>query len=282
MAYVGGPGFEFYVPGAMTRHVYLALMNAGADLGLRDAGYYALDALRIEAGCRAWGAELGPDETPFEAGLEFAVRLDKPGFIGREALLAARGQPLRKKLMAFVVDDPAHYRWGGESIMLDDQSIGEVSSAGWSLKAGRCMALGYVRGEAVAAVQDGTAVHIDLWGQPVAATARRVQRRWGCSGCASARCCDGAHRHRLDQRGDDRIRAVNRHALQAMPPRMAQQAVHQGRGGVRWQQHGFADGRVDEGRHRFGHGQLAQRRDVIGGQKGGWQGGGASVGFAVW
>jgi 4-methylaminobutanoate oxidase (formaldehyde-forming) len=174
MAYVGGPGFELYVPVEMTRHVYLALMHAGTDLGLRDAGYYALDALRIEAGRRAWGAELGPDETPFEAGLEFAVQLDKPGFIGREALLAARGAPLRKKLMAFVVDDPAHYLWGGESIVLDGQPIGEVSSAGWSLKAGACMALGYVRGAAVAAVQDGTPVHIDLWGQAVAATARRV------------------------------------------------------------------------------------------------------------
>jgi glycine cleavage system aminomethyltransferase T len=116
---VGGPGYELYVPVEMTRHVYLALMNAGQDLGLRAAGYYALDALRIEDGRRAWGAELGPDETPFEAGLEFAVKLDKPGFIGREALLAARGQPLRKKLMAFVVNDPARYLWGGESIVVD-------------------------------------------------------------------------------------------------------------------------------------------------------------------
>ena len=174
MAYVGGLGYELYVPVEMTRHVYLALMHAGQDLGLRDAGYYALDALRIEAGRRAWGAELGPDETPFEAGLEFAVKLDKPGFIGREALLAARGQPLRKKLMAFVVSDPAHYLWGGESIVLNGQPMGEVSSAGWSLKAGACRALGYVRGPAVAAMQDGTAVHIDLWGEPVAATARSL------------------------------------------------------------------------------------------------------------
>ena len=60
MSYVGGPGYELYVPVEMARHVYLALTEAGADLGLRDAGYYALDALRIEAGRRAWGAELGP------------------------------------------------------------------------------------------------------------------------------------------------------------------------------------------------------------------------------
>ena len=91
MSYVGGPGYEFYVPIEMARHVYLALHEAGADLGLRDAGYYALDALRIEAGRRAWGAELGPDETPWEAGLAFAVKLDKPcEFIGRDACCVRR------------------------------------------------------------------------------------------------------------------------------------------------------------------------------------------------
>jgi 4-methylaminobutanoate oxidase (formaldehyde-forming) len=76
--------------------------------------------------------------------------------------------------MAFVVNDPACYFWGGESIVVDGRPIGEVSSAGWSLKAGSCMALGYVRGAAVAAVQDGTPVHIDLWGRAVAAKARRA------------------------------------------------------------------------------------------------------------
>jgi 4-methylaminobutanoate oxidase (formaldehyde-forming) len=76
--------------------------------------------------------------------------------------------------MAFVVDDPAHYLWGGESIVVDGRPVGEVSSAGWSFKANACMALGYVRGEAVAAMQDGTPVQIDLWGEAVAATARWV------------------------------------------------------------------------------------------------------------
>ena len=78
MSYVGGPGFELYVPIEMARHVYLTLMEAGRDLGIKDAGYYALDALRIEAGRRAWSAELGPDENPFEAGLGYAIHLDKP------------------------------------------------------------------------------------------------------------------------------------------------------------------------------------------------------------
>jgi glycine cleavage system aminomethyltransferase T/glycine/D-amino acid oxidase-like deaminating enzyme len=174
MSYVGGPGYELYVPSEMARHVYLALHEAGADLGLADAGYYALDALRIEAGRRAWGAELGPDETPWEAGLAFAVKLDKAvDFIGREALLAAQAQPLRKKLLVFVLDDAARaaWLWGGEPIAIDGQPVGELSSAGWSLAAGRCIGLGYVRGDAAQREHAGSAVTIELWGEPLPAHA---------------------------------------------------------------------------------------------------------------
>jgi glycine cleavage system aminomethyltransferase T/glycine/D-amino acid oxidase-like deaminating enzyme len=172
MSYVGGPGYELYVPTEMARHVYLALHEAGADLGLVDAGYYALDALRIEAGRRAWGAELGPDETPWQAGLAFAVKADKPtAFIGREALLQSQAEPLAKKLLSFVLDDPAVYAWGGEAIQIDGIPVGELSSAGWSPAAGACAGLGYVRGAAAAQVHRGTPVTIDLWGEPMAATA---------------------------------------------------------------------------------------------------------------
>ena len=146
--------------------------DAGRPGGLCDAGYYALDALRIEAGRRAWGAELGPDETPWEAGLAFAVKMDKPvPFIGRDALIKAQGQPLRKKLLNFVLDDPSVWVWGGEAIQLDGDTVGELSSVGWSPAAGACVGLGYVRGAAAQAVHRGTTVLIDLWGEPVAATA---------------------------------------------------------------------------------------------------------------
>ena len=166
MAYVGGPGFELYVPVEMARHAYLALMEAGAGLGLRDAGYFALDALRIEMGRRAWGAELGPDETPFEAGLMSAVQLDKPAdFIGRSALLAQQGKPLRKKLVTLVLDSADAYVWGGEAIIVDGEAVGEISSAGWSPKASACVALGYVRGAAALAAHRGTPAQIELWGE---------------------------------------------------------------------------------------------------------------------
>ncbi len=168
MSYVGGPGFELYVPIEMARHVYLALHEAGRELGLKDAGYYALDALRIEQGRRAWGAELGPDETPWEAGLAFSVKLDKPApFIGKEALLAAQGQPLRKKLVTLVFDDAQAFGWGGEPIVLNGETVGEISSIGWSPLAGACVALGYVRGAGAHQPHAGTTAHVQLWGQPV-------------------------------------------------------------------------------------------------------------------
>jgi heterotetrameric sarcosine oxidase gamma subunit len=172
MSYVGGPGFELYVPIEMARHVYLALMEMGDDLGLRDAGYYALDALRIEAGRRAWGAEIGPDESPLEAGLGHAVKLDKPvDFIGRDALIEAQHRPLRKRLVTVVLDSPAHYAWGGEALIIDGAPVGELASVGWSPKANACVAFAYVRGEAAAHRHAGTRVEIDLWGERVAATA---------------------------------------------------------------------------------------------------------------
>ena len=176
MSYVGGLGFELYTPIEMARHVYLALMDAGRDLGLVDAGYYALDALRIEQGRRAWGSELGPDETPWEAGLGFSVKLGKADdFIGKSALLKAQGQPLRKKLVTLVFDSPDAYAWGSEGILLGGVPVGDITSVGWSPLAGACVALGYVRGNAALQPHVATPAHIELWGERVAVT---LHDRW--------------------------------------------------------------------------------------------------------
>lgn len=149
MSYIGGPGFELYVPTDQAVTAYEALSAAGVEFGLRDAGYYTIDALRIEAGRRAWGAELGPDETPWEAGLGAAVRLDKPAaFIGRETLLARHGEPPRKRLVQFAFADPAAFPWGGEPILMNGTAVGELTSAGYSRRHGRALAMGYVRSTA--------------------------------------------------------------------------------------------------------------------------------------
>ena len=172
MSYVGGPGLELYVPVEFAAHVYDTLHEAGAGLGLVDAGYYTIEALRIEAGRRAWGAELGPDETPLEAGLMHAVAIDKPGFLGREALLRKREAGVAKRLAALVLDDPEAWAWGGEGILRDGVPVGEVTSAGWSATLGRAVVMGYVRGAAPverAWVLSGR-YQLDIAGQVVAAT----------------------------------------------------------------------------------------------------------------
>ena len=92
MSYVGGPGYELYVSTDQCVTLYDALWSCGDEFGLKDAGYYTIDALRIEAGRRAWGAELSPDETPWEAGLGYAVKMDKPAPLS-VATRCARSSP---------------------------------------------------------------------------------------------------------------------------------------------------------------------------------------------
>jgi 4-methylaminobutanoate oxidase (formaldehyde-forming) len=100
------------------------------------------------------------------------VKLDKPdAFIGREALLRLQGQPLNKKLLTFVFESPDAYAWGGDAVTMDGQAVGELSSAGWSPKAGACVALGYVRGDAARRLHRGTPVVIDLYGTAARASA---------------------------------------------------------------------------------------------------------------
>jgi glycine cleavage system aminomethyltransferase T/glycine/D-amino acid oxidase-like deaminating enzyme len=146
MSYVGGPGYEMVVPTDQCLTLYDALFDKGREFGLKDAGYYTIDALRIEAGRRAWGAELSPDETPWEAGLAYAVNFDKRSpFIGREALATQRESGVRKRLVMFAFDDRAAFPWGGEPILMDGRNVGELTSVGYSRKFGRAIGMGYAR-----------------------------------------------------------------------------------------------------------------------------------------
>jgi 4-methylaminobutanoate oxidase (formaldehyde-forming) len=146
ISYVGGPGYELCVPTDQCVTLYDALWSEGARFGLRDAGYYTIDALRIETGRRAWGAELSPDETPLEAGLVHAVALDKPvPFVGRDALVAQRARGPSRRLVQLALDDPSAYPWGGEPFLMNGRSVGELTSAGYSRSAGRAVAFGYAK-----------------------------------------------------------------------------------------------------------------------------------------
>jgi glycine cleavage system aminomethyltransferase T len=165
------------VPTEFAVSVYETLCDAGAALGLRDAGYYALESLRLEKAYRAWGRELSPDITPFEAGLSFAVKMAKKAFNGRDALLAAMKQPVKRRVVSFTLDDPLAgpepIAWGGELVVRDGRPAGEVTSAAYGHTLGRtvCLALVHAGGAALdAACLKSGAWQIDIAGQRVAAT----------------------------------------------------------------------------------------------------------------
>ena len=144
--YMGELGWELYVPVEFAATVFETLHEAGAEFGLRDAGYYAVEGLRLEKGYRAWGRELTPDETPFQAGLAWAVKLDKPGgFIGQKALLEAKGKPLARRLVSVVLEDGEPLLWGGEALLRDGKPVGDLSSAAYGHTIGAALGLGYVK-----------------------------------------------------------------------------------------------------------------------------------------
>jgi 4-methylaminobutanoate oxidase (formaldehyde-forming) len=145
ITYVGELGWELYVPTEFAPAVYDALLSAGADLGLRHAGYHAMDSLRLEKAYRAWGHDIGCEDTPLEAGLGFAVRLDKPAaFLGREALVARRAEPLRRRLVVFTLEDPEPLLYHDEPVWRDGALVGRITSGAWGHTLGRAVSLGWV------------------------------------------------------------------------------------------------------------------------------------------
>jgi 4-methylaminobutanoate oxidase (formaldehyde-forming) len=146
VTYVGELGWELHVPLAATGDVYDALIEAGAPHGLRPVGYRALESLRLEKGYRAWGSDITPNDTPFEAGLGWAVKL-KSGtpFLGRDALLALHDTPLRKRLATFTTEREDIVLLGRETILRDGEFAGYLTSGGYGYTVGKPIGMGYVR-----------------------------------------------------------------------------------------------------------------------------------------
>lgn len=146
VTYVGELGWELHVPIGATGAVFDALMQAGADVQIRPVGYRALESLRLEKGYRAWSSDITPNDTPFEAGLGWAVKM-KAGapFMGRAALEAMQGKPLAKRFAGFTLDDPAVVLVGRETILRDGQPVGYLTSGGFGYTIGKNIGFGYVR-----------------------------------------------------------------------------------------------------------------------------------------
>ncbi|MCH8925290.1 MAG: GcvT family protein [Proteobacteria bacterium] len=146
LTYVGELGWELHVPTEHALMVYQRVMAAGAEFGIANAGYRAIESLRLEKGYRAWGSDIGPDYTPFEAGLGWAVKLKKNvPFQGREALAAQHGATLDKRLACFTLDDPDVVLLGRETIYRNGQRVGWLTSAGWGYTLATNIGYGYVR-----------------------------------------------------------------------------------------------------------------------------------------
>jgi len=146
VTYVGELGWELYVPSEFAVGVYDLLKREGHDLGITDAGYYAIGAMRLEKGYRAFGPELSPDYGPVEAGLLFATKHRTDiDFIGREALLAAKANPPQRRLMSWVAQESEPMLWGGELVLREGVGIGQVTSAAYATTTGACVGLAYIR-----------------------------------------------------------------------------------------------------------------------------------------
>jgi len=146
LTYVGELGWELYVPTAFTLPVYDALIAAGAEFGLRHCGYHTLNSLRIEKAYREWAHDIGPHDTPLEAGLAFTCAWDKTGgFVGRDALLRQRDAgPLKRRMMQFVLENPEPLLYHDEPIYRDGVLNGYTTSAMYGHTLGAAVAMGYV------------------------------------------------------------------------------------------------------------------------------------------
>ena len=139
------------------------LWAAGQPHGMVAGGYRAIDSLRLEKGYRVWSSDITPDDTPYEAGLGFAVRLNKePAFIGQEALQAVQRGELDRRLSCLVLDDPLAVAVGNEPIRVGGEVVGRVTSGGYGFSVGASIAYGYLP---AAAAKVGRAVEVELFGE---------------------------------------------------------------------------------------------------------------------
>lgn len=173
ITYVGELGWELYIPTEFAPGVFDALMAEGEPLGLRLAGYHALNSLRMEKSYRHWGHDISDEDTPLQAGLGFAVAWNKEGgFIGREALLAQKEQGLQRCLVQFALRDPEPLLYHNEPIWRDGEIVGRITSGMFGHSLGRSLGMGYVSNSAGLAGRDFVLAGnyaIEVAGKPYAA-----------------------------------------------------------------------------------------------------------------
>ncbi|MFT6023464.1 MAG: glycine cleavage system T protein [Ascidiaceihabitans sp.] len=173
VTYVGELGWEIYVSSDMCGHVFETLAEAGFDFGMRLCGMHMMDTCRMEKGFRHFGHDITSEDHVLEAGLGFAVKTDKPDFIGRDAVLRKRETGLEQRLVQFKLTDPEPLLYHNEPILRNGEYVGYLSSGGYGHHVGAAMGMGYVpcKGETVAELLDST-FEIDVMGTKVKAEAQ--------------------------------------------------------------------------------------------------------------
>ncbi len=169
VTFVGELGWEMYCPAEYGASLWTSLWGAGREHGLVAGGYRAIDSLRLEKGYRVWGADIDPAHTPYEAGLGFCVKLDKPGgFLGREALVAQKATGAERRLVCLVLDGTKAVALGNEPVRGDDSAIvGRITSGGLGYTLGASIAFAYLPVDLAVA---GTRVEVGVFGDWLGAT----------------------------------------------------------------------------------------------------------------
>jgi 4-methylaminobutanoate oxidase (formaldehyde-forming) len=168
VTYVGELGWELYCPTEFGLRLWDTIWEAGREHALVAGGYRAIDSCRLEKGYRVWGADITPEDTPWEAGLSFAVKLDKGDFIGRDALLAK--QEPERKLVCITLEDPRSVALGSEPVRVDGRIAGRVTSGGYGYTVERSIAYAYVpTGDS----EVGQPVEIEIFGKWIAGEVAR-------------------------------------------------------------------------------------------------------------
>lgn len=166
VTYVGELGWEFYCPMEYGLRLWDTLWEAGQSEGLVAGGYKAIESLRLEKGYRYWSGEISPDYTPYEAGLGFAVKLDKENFIGKEALVNQKAEGIKNKLCTITLNDDRTVVMGKEPIRIGDKLIGWIASGGFGYSVNKSIAYAYLPMEYAKA---GTKLEIECFGEQVGA-----------------------------------------------------------------------------------------------------------------
>ncbi|MBK0326276.1 GcvT family protein [Rhodobacteraceae bacterium F11138] len=172
VSYVGELGWEIYVSSDMAQHAFETLHAAGQDLGLKLCGMHMMESCRIEKGFRHFGHDITSEDHVLEAGLGFAVKTDKPDFIGRDAVLAKKETGLNTRMVQFMLTDAEPLLYHNEPILRDGEIVGHLSSGAYGHHLGAAIGMGYVpcNGETAAQVL-ASSYEIDVCGARIAARA---------------------------------------------------------------------------------------------------------------